>query len=214
MSSVFVGTPLADAWGMGHSMKQDAAPAFVTLLIISSMVAFFAASADAGQGPGYFLKSESTTGLEKICVYGGPQGNARLTVIAWQLCPYAMPTPTVSPTLVPQVSPEPQTLDSQILMSGRVVPLVDPSEQLAQIRAQHEASHVRQQIAITAATINARANDTDELVAGLLTLWEEEQVRLTEVFAVAHTQGVLLDAQADEILHLRQQLADARSVKP
>jgi hypothetical protein len=196
-------------------MKQDAAPAFVTLLIISSMVALFPATADAGQGPGYFLKSESTTGLQKICVYSGPQGNARLTVIAWQLCPYAMPTLTVSPTLVPHVSPEPQTqLDSQMTMSGRVVPLVDPSEQLAQIRAQHEASQVRQQIAITAATINARANDTDELVAGLLTLWEEDQVRLTEVFAVAQKQGVLLDAQADEILNLRQQLADERSDKP
>jgi len=70
------------------------------------------------------------------------------------------------------------------------------------------------QIAITAATINARANDTDELVAGLLTLWEEDQVRLTEVFAVAQKQGVLLDAQTDEILNLRQQLADTRSVKP
>ena len=212
MSSVFVGTPLAAGWGMGPTMKQDTAPALVTLLITSSMVALFAATADAGQGPGYFLTSESTTGLHQTCVYRGPQGYAGLMLGVWQLCP---PTPTPTPTLDSHGSPEPQTrFDSQIPMSGHVVPLVDPSEQLAQIRAQHEASHVRQQIAITAATINARANDTDELVAGLLTLWEENQVRLTEVFAVAQEQGVLLDVQADEILILRQQLADAHSAKP
>ena len=200
---------------MGHAMKQDTAPAFGTLLIISSMVALFAATAEAGQGPGYFLKSESTTGLQKICVYSGPQGKAGLTLSAWQLCPYAVPAPTVSPTLVPDVSQEPQIgLNSQIPISGRVVPLVDPSEQLELIRAQYEASQVRQQIAITAARINARANNTNELVAGLLTLREEDQVRLTEVFAVAQTQGVLLDAQADEILNLRQQRADAHSAKP
>ena len=210
MSNVSAGTPLAGAGGMGHTMKQDTAPACVTFVIISSMFALFAATADAGQGPGDVLTSESTTGLQQTCVYRGPQGHAGLMLGAWQLCP---PTPTVSP-LVRRVSPEPQTgLDSQIPMSGHVVPLVDPSEQLAQIRAQHEASQVRQQIAITAATINARANDTDEL-AGLLTLWEEDQIRLTEVFAVAQKQGVLLDAQADEILNLRQQLADARSAKP
>lgn len=209
------GTPLADVWGMGHAITLTGTRALIPCLIVSSLLAVFATtSADAGQGPGYFLTSESTTGLQKICVYSGPQGRAGLTVIAWQLCPYAMPTPTVSPTVVPDVSLEPQTrLDSQIPMSWSVVPLVDPSEQLAQIRAQYEASQVRQQIAITAATINARANDTDELV-GLLKLWEEDQARLTEVFALAQQQRVLLDAQADELLGLQRQLADARFVTP
>jgi hypothetical protein len=198
---------------MGHAITLTGTQALIPRLIISSLLAVFATtSADAGQGPGYFLTSESTTGLQKICVYSGPQGHAGLTVIAWQLCPYAMPT--VSPTVVPHVSLEPQTrLDSQIPMSWSVVPLVDPSEQLAQIRAQYEASQVRQQIAITAATINARANDTDELV-GLLKLWGEDQARLTEVFALAQQQQVLLDAQADELLGLQRQLADARFVTP
>jgi hypothetical protein len=157
------------------------------------------------------LKCESTTGLQKIWVYSGPEADAGLTLSAWQLCPSAMPTPT----LVPHVSPERQiSLDSQTQISGRAWPLVDPSEQLAQIRSRHEVSHVRQQIAITAATISAHANDTDELVPGLVALWEEDQVRLTEVFAVAQEQGILLDAQADEILNLKQELADARSAKP
>ena len=178
---------------MGHARKLTDAQTLLPRLIISTLLAVFATtSADAGQGPGYFLKTESTAGLQKICVYSGPHGYAELTVSPGQVCPYAMPTPTVSPT---------------------AVPLVDPSEHLAQIRAQYEASQVRQQIAITAARINARANGTDELVE-LLKLWAEDQDRLSEVFALAQEQRVLLDAQADELLGLQRQLADARFVTP
>lgn len=68
------------------------------------------------------------------------------------LCPYAMPTPTVSPTL----------------RASCVSGAADPTRK--------SDPHVR----------------ADELVAGLLTLWEEDQVRLTEVCAVAQKQGVLL----------------------
>ena len=205
------GTPLAKVWGMGHAIVRTGVQALIPRLIISLLLAFFATtSADAGQGPGH----ETTTGVQEICVYSGSQVHAGLTLSAWQLCPDAMPTPAVSPTGVPHVSREAQTrLDSPIPMSERVVPLVDASEQLAQIRAQYELSQVRQQIAITAATINARANDTDELV-GLLKLWGEDQARLTDVFALAQQQRVLLDAQADELLELQRQLADARFVTP
>jgi hypothetical protein len=199
---------------MGHSITWTGAQALRPRLLISSLLGLFAAtSADAGQSPAYSLKSESSTGLQKICAYSGPQDHVALTADLWQLCPH-IPTPAVSSTGVPRMSPEPQTgLSRHLPISGHVVPLVDPSEQLSQIRAQSEASHVRQQIALTAATINARGNDADELV-GLLNFWGEDQARLTELFAVAQQQRVLLDAQADELLELQRQLADARFVTP
>jgi PII-like signaling protein len=192
MSYAFGGHAPCDlARGMGHTITRTGAHALRPLIISSLLAVFATTSADAGQGPGYIVESESTTGLQNICVYHGPAGPA---VSGRQLCPdaMAMATPTVSPT---------------------VVPVVDPSEQLAQIRAQYEMAHVRQQIAITAATINARANDADELVA-LLKLWGQDQARLTDVLALAQQQGVLLDAQADELLELQRQLADARFVTP
>jgi hypothetical protein len=174
---------------MGHTITRTGAQALRPLVISSLLAVFATASADAGQGPGYIVESESTTGLQNICVYHGHAGPA---LSGGQLCPDAATTPTVSPT---------------------VVNVADPSEQLAQIRAQYEMAHVRQQIAITAATINARENGTEELAA-LLKLWGQDQARLTDVLAVAQQQGVLLDAQADQLLELQRQLADARLVAP
>jgi hypothetical protein len=174
---------------MRHTIRRTGAQALRPLIIGSVLAVFSTASADAGQGPGYIVESESTTGLQNICVY---HGHAGLAVSGGQLCPDATTTPTVSPT---------------------VVNVVDPSEQLAQIRAQYEMAHVRQQIAITAATINARENGIEEL-ATLLKLWEQDQARLTDVLTLAQQQGVLLDAQADQLLELQRQLADARLVTP
>jgi PII-like signaling protein len=174
---------------MRHTIIRTGAHALRPLLISSLLAVFATASADAGQGPGYIVESEATTGLQNICAYHGHEG---LAVSGGQLCTDATTTPTVSPT---------------------VVNVVDPSEQVAQIRAQYETAHVRQQIAITAATINARENGAEELVA-LLKLWGQDQARLTDVLALAQQQGVLLDAQADELLELQRQLADARLVTP
>jgi hypothetical protein len=190
MSKAFGGhAPCGLARGMGHTITRTGAQALRPLIIGSLLAVFASTSADAGQGPGYILESQSTTGLQNICAYHGHAGPA---VSGWPLCPDAMSTVMVSPI---------------------VVPVVDPSQQLAQIRAQYEMAHIRQQIAITAATINARANDSDELVV-LLTLWGQDQARLTDVLALAQQQGVLLDAQADELLELQRQLADARFVTP
>ena len=191
MSNAFCGhAPCGLARGMGHTIRRTGAQALRPLIISSLLAVFATASADAGQGPGYIVESESTTGVQNICAY--KNGHAGPAVSGWQLCPDATTTLTVSPT---------------------ALNVVDPSEQLAQIRAQYEMAHVRQQIAITAATINARENGTEELAA-LLKLWGQDQARLTDALALAQLQGVLLDAQADELLELQRQLADARLVTP
>ena len=153
-----------------------------------------------------FLTGEQrVNGLKKICFYQGLRGASAITIASTGVCPLSQSEPMVPAQTVPRGG-----LNASIPLSVTPPVFATPIEQLAQIRAQREASALnQQQIALNASTLDALTapprSASDAKVPGWFDPMASEMI--AEKQLVIDAQVSVIKTQADEISTLKRQLA-------